>query len=288
MSWAKLDDRFHENRKVRGLWRRQPAALGLHVMALTYCAGHETDGFVDNEFVEDKVAQSTTRRKLTAALCEAGMWVVEDSGWRIHDYLDFHPSKAELDEKRRADRRRKQASGRNGKPTESKRNPDGIQAESGRNPAGFQAASESPVPSRPVKGADAPVEPSRLHDAAARLKADDVTAVFDAWITSTGRTNRTLLDDKRRRLIRRALQSYPLADVIAAVQGWQQSPHHRGENKTSTVFNDLELLLRDAKHIEMFRDLRTGTAASRNPSESVTDLVDRMNAAALRANGKTA
>lgn len=81
-----------------------------------------------------------------------------------------------------------------------------------------------------------------------------VGRVFEAWLVSTGRTDRTILDAKRRKLIGRALTQYPVADLVDAVQGWRNSPHHRGENETRTVYNDLELLLRDAAHIERFRD----------------------------------
>ena len=86
----------------------------------------------------------------------------------------------------------------------------------------------------------------------------DVAAVFDAWIESTGRTDRTRLDAKRRRAITQALKAYPVADVIDAVRGWQHSPHHAGQNDTRTVYNDIGLLLRDAAHIEKFRDLERG------------------------------
>ena len=107
MTWAKLDDRFHENRKIRGLWRKQPAALGLHVLALTYCAGNETDGFVDAEFVADKAGSPATHRKMTTALVDAGMWIEEPGGWRLHDYLDYNPSSAQLAQTRGVDRFRK-------------------------------------------------------------------------------------------------------------------------------------------------------------------------------------
>ena len=79
--------------------------------------------------------------------------------------------------------------------------------------------------------------------------------VFDAWIEATGKTGATKYDHKRRRLITNALKQYPLDDVLDAVQGWRNSPHHRGENDRGTTYNDLELLLRDAAHIEKFRDL---------------------------------
>jgi hypothetical protein len=82
--------------------------------------------------------------------------------------------------------------------------------------------------------------------------------VFDAWLDSTGKTTRTMFDEKRRRVIRRALKSYPVVDLTDAVKGWRHSPYHRGENETGTVYNDIELLLRDAKRIEQFRDLERG------------------------------
>lgn len=106
------------------------------------------------------------------------------------------------------------------------------------------------------------VEPARLDEARERLRAEDVQRVFDEWITSTGKTNRTVLDEKRRRTIRKALKSYPLVDVLDAVRGWKLSPHHRGDNATSTVYNDLGLLLRDGDHIERFRDLQRNNGQS--------------------------
>lgn len=90
------------------------------------------------------------------------------------------------------------------------------------------------------------------------MKSEAIERVFDAWVEATGKTGRTLLDDKRRRLIRRALERYPVDDIIDAVRGWRHSPHHRGENSSSTVYNDLGLLLRDGEHIERFRDLERG------------------------------
>jgi hypothetical protein len=149
MSWAKLDDRFHENPKIRASWLRQASPLGLYVLALTYCAGNETDGFVDNYFVMEKVQNAPLRRKLVDALVEDGLWTAEDGGWRIHDYLDFHPSKAELDEKRAKDSERKARGRANGAHAPSKRTPAGIHEESKRSPSGIRAVSNGPDPTRP-------------------------------------------------------------------------------------------------------------------------------------------
>lgn len=84
----------------------------------------------------------------------------------------------------------------------------------------------------------------------------DGRRVFDAWVEATGKNpNQVKFSDERRRLVNARLKDWPLTDLIDAVRGWRHSPHHRGENDRSTVYNDLELLLRNAKNIEMFRDL---------------------------------
>jgi hypothetical protein len=87
---------------------------------------------------------------------------------------------------------------------------------------------------------------------------DRVQVVFDAWIAATKKTAATKLDRTRRARIEKALAGYPLDDVLDAVRGWDHSPFHRGENPTSTVYNDLGLLLRDSGQIEKFRDLARG------------------------------
>jgi hypothetical protein len=104
-------------------------------------------------------------------------------------------------------------------------------------------------------------------------KTSPLRRVFDAWVASTGRDPaRTKFDGKRRRLIAsRLLKSeggkasssdgYPLEDLLDAVRGWRHSAHHRGENDRGKAYNDLELLLRDSKHIEDFRDLERGRQA---------------------------
>lgn len=103
-------------------------------------------------------------------------------------------------------------------------------------------------------------------------------AVFDAWKESAGKNGGTQFSPERRRLVARALKNYPLEDVIDAVRGWRHSPHHRGENDRQTVYNDLDVLLRDAKHIEMFRDYERGTAPQGAGIDTAGDSIRRMRA----------
>ncbi|MDE2103216.1 MAG: hypothetical protein KGL39_38575 [Patescibacteria group bacterium] len=115
MPWARLDDRFHDNRKVRRVWRKQPAALGLHIMAITYSSCHLLDGHVDTDWLEDQVPSEKRRTALTSALVDAGLWTPNGDGFVVNDYLEFNPSRADVEklraEKREAGRRGGIASG---------------------------------------------------------------------------------------------------------------------------------------------------------------------------------
>jgi hypothetical protein len=118
-----LDDRFPSNPKVAGLSDR---AFRLHVVALCHCATQLTDGLVrDSAKLWANIGgniRSYTR--ITSELCLAGLWVKVDGGFRIHDYLDWNASAAQIKEKRRKDRARKR-----GKVfDDSERNPDGNNA----------------------------------------------------------------------------------------------------------------------------------------------------------------
>lgn len=109
MTWARLDDRFHSHRKVMRAWKHNRAAIGLHVLALTYTCGHELDGHVDTEFVELLLPRPSERRHAVTALVDSGLWTENGSGWVIHDFLKFNPSAAELREKREKEAARKAA-----------------------------------------------------------------------------------------------------------------------------------------------------------------------------------
>lgn len=88
---------------------------------------------------------------------------------------------------------------------------------------------------------------------------EEVDLVFATWVRCTDRTGRTVLSPKRRKVIEaRFLDGYDLADLLDAVQGWEHDPHNAGHNDRGRPYNDLELVLRDAEHVERFRDLQRG------------------------------
>ncbi len=161
MSWAKLDDQFHAHRKAMKAWRGHPRALGLHMLAMSYCAGHLTDGLVDDEFVEEKVPAKRERELTTAALVDADLWAREDGGWRIHDWLEFNPSRADTLDKRHKEADRKAR----GRAKQAQSCPPNVRADTGEVSARTNSAvradnsdpSDGPDPTRP--------DHSRIHTA---------------------------------------------------------------------------------------------------------------------------
>ena len=89
-----------------------------------------------------------------------------------------------------------------------------------------------------------PSEPVELHSTDSPIQR-----VFDHWRT-VHRHPKAVLDAKRRKLIATALKSYDEATLCLSISGYLWSPHHQGQNDTGTVFDAIELLLRDAKHID--------------------------------------
>lgn len=76
-----------------------------------------------------------------------------------------------------------------------------------------------------------------------------VERVFDHW-RRVMEHPRAQLDPKRRKVIRGALKAYPEADLCEAISGYLNSPHHMGENDRNTRYTAIELLLRDAAHVD--------------------------------------
>lgn len=73
--------------------------------------------------------------------------------------------------------------------------------------------------------------------------------VFDHWATQHSH-RRAKFDVKRRKVIRERLKDYSESDLCQSITGYLNSPHHMGQNDQNTKFDDLELFLRDAKHVD--------------------------------------
>jgi hypothetical protein len=122
---------------------------------------------------------------------------------------------------------------------------------------------DTPEPVQADTPEDAQVDTPRTKNRNGNIRKKDVELVFQSWVTTTDKSGRTRLDDKRRRAIERALTHYPLAEVLEAVEGWANSPFHRGQNDQGKVYDEITMILRDSGQIEKFRDLARDKAAGK-------------------------
>lgn len=77
--------------------------------------------------------------------------------------------------------------------------------------------------------------------------------VFEHWHTVMGKNGATKFDEKRRRVVQKQLDAgRTVADLCKAIDGCRADPFSMGENDRNKPFNDLELICRDAKHVEQF------------------------------------
>lgn len=85
---------------------------------------------------------------------------------------------------------------------------------------------------------------------------DDVRRLFDHWVFMLGKNpKRVALGPERRKVISRALQLYEVEVLEMAIEGCAASEWHAGENDRGTVYQDIELILRNESHIERFAEM---------------------------------
>lgn len=98
MTWFRLDDGFHAHPKVLEAGN---AAVGLWVRCATWASANLTDGHIPA-----KVARSYGTRPQIDALVDAGLWEAVPDGFRIPDFTDYNPSRAQIRAEREAQRER--------------------------------------------------------------------------------------------------------------------------------------------------------------------------------------
>jgi hypothetical protein len=68
--------------------------------------------------------------------------------------------------------------------------------------------------------------------------------------------HRSQLDDKRRKVIKAMLKLYSVDDLCSAITGCSLSPWHMGKNERKQRYDALDLVLRDASHVDRFMAMK--------------------------------
>lgn len=131
MGIAKFDDGIPDHPKFM---KAGPVASWLWFCSVCYSRRVLSDGFVPKAKIPTMSAGLTGAASFKAAalLVEAGLFDEAVGGYQVHDYCNWNPSKAIVEDYRKRDRDRKQ---KRHSGVESDRNPD-------RNPNGLHADSE--------------------------------------------------------------------------------------------------------------------------------------------------
>lgn len=178
MPWAKLDDQYPTKDK---LVRAGLEAMGFDVAGICYCARNLTDGFIaDDDLV---VVYPSTRqpKRLADHLVKVGRWEREEGGYRIHDYLDYNPSRAEVLAKREA-RSKAGSKGGSKQPSKPEANSqanseaNGLSEQGANTQAPSNPVSRIPVPLRDVSKSQTAIA-KRLSDACKTPHPEDAERI---------------------------------------------------------------------------------------------------------------
>jgi len=101
--------------------------------------------------------------------------------------------------------------------------------------------------------------------------------VFGYWQTAMGHQH-AKLDAKRLKAIKaRLADGYTVGQICTAVDGCRLSPHHMGQNDTRTVYDDIELICRDATKVDGFIK-RAGQGPPTGRSSNAQQTIDHLQA----------
>lgn len=103
MPWFRVDDTFAFNEKVIQAEERAPGAVSAWVRMGAHCAAQLTDGRISSA-----IANAIASKSQLDALLAVRFLLKRESGYEIHEYLKYQPSKAEVeaDRERARDRMR--------------------------------------------------------------------------------------------------------------------------------------------------------------------------------------
>jgi len=105
MTWFKVDDSFPQHPKELRIPRsKRAASVGWWGLAGPWCARNLTDGYLDEHMVEELGGTGEQAEELV----RVGLWERVEGGFRFHDWADWQPTRARVEERRDAEARRKQ------------------------------------------------------------------------------------------------------------------------------------------------------------------------------------
>lgn len=253
--WLRLESDIVDHPKTGRLESAlgEPLAGWYVIRALSWLSrfcptGHVRDN--DGTSLESSAKWRGTSGELLTALVSCGWLDVVPGGWEWHDWSEHQGKVAHKAAKERERKAAYRARAAQNVPRDNDGTSAGRPAQrdvTGRDVTGREKQTLGLVEQAPRKAKPRPMA----------IKTDDMSDdewdVFEHWRV-TCRHPHALLDPKRLSLIRRwlATPGITVDRLQRAITGCSKSAWHRGENPSRKRYDDLELILRDAKQLEQF------------------------------------
>lgn len=98
----------------------------------------------------------------------------------------------------------------------------------------------------------------------------NVHEIFEYWQTELNHP-KSKLDDKRKKKITQVLKlGYSLTDCFHVILGCKLSPYHQGDNKDGTVYDSIDLIFRDAGHVDQFIKIYNNPPKPKSNAQKIT------------------
>lgn len=141
-----------------------PVASWLWLAGLGYCRTAENNGLIPKAVVPTLVPGMKGAYRHAAQLVSVGLWDEVVGGYAVHDYLDWNPSKEQIESLRAADRERKKDKPPSGIRPESERKPiarirAGVNSPSTLNSSGSHSEALSDESARETTAISRPIRP---------------------------------------------------------------------------------------------------------------------------------
>lgn len=242
LPWFRLDVDVVDHPKVHHLEQLLGSCAGWYLVRLwAWTARYASRGrlsTIARASLERSCGWTGEPGKLTGALLEAGLLDETGSGeLEVHDWWEKQRA---IVEKAENDRERQRLS----------REARGIVPRQSREAREVVAGDETRRDETEQK--EEAVEQARPRPLHLEAKlTDDEFQVFEHWRKVLNHPKAQPTSD-RKRLIAKQLKVYSVSDLQAAIDGCSRTPWNMGANPQSKRYDSLELILRDAKHIEDF------------------------------------
>lgn len=145
--WAKVSDDFVDDPRVL---ETSLEALGLHVLALSYCGRHLTDGLVTKGVLRHLARDPDAAARLAAELVKAQLWRSGPEGYELVDFREQNPSAKTVMAERKAARVRMRKHRQRVRPNFGGTNAE-LPVGSGRVEESLQGEPEGEAPTTPMQ-----------------------------------------------------------------------------------------------------------------------------------------